>query len=172
MNTYEFASGRHLPKGADPTAIGLEIETIISERGAARPEYLVERASDPASPLHSCFEWDDSAAARAHRLEQARYVLRSVVIVREDRPEQTIRAFVSPAREGDWKTIDAALSSPTDRELLLAQARADLEAFVRKYQALEELNDVRAAAQQFVSALGPAKAKPRRKVENKEAVAA
>jgi hypothetical protein len=32
----------------------------------------LEAARDPNSPIHSCFQWDDSLAAEQYRLEQAR----------------------------------------------------------------------------------------------------
>ncbi len=49
--------------------------------GKLTPASVVSDASDPASPLHSCFEWDDSVAAHKYRLEQARVLIRSVKCV-------------------------------------------------------------------------------------------
>lgn len=56
--------------------------TAIADRNGGRltPELVVEAARDPASPLHSHFEWDDPKAAAAHRLDQARTLIRSVKI--------------------------------------------------------------------------------------------
>lgn len=46
--------------------------------GRLTPEAVVEAASDPDSPLHSAFTWDDAEAAHQHRLDQARFLIRRV----------------------------------------------------------------------------------------------
>lgn len=148
MSIYKF--GRPMPRGVKAEDIGQVIEQLIVERGEARPEAVVDLARNPDNPLHPCFEWDDTKAAEAHRIDQARYVLRAVVIVRDSASDTTIRAFVSPEREGGYRTIEAVMSDPTSRDLLIEQARRDLEAFSRKYQALEELSGVRQAIAEFV----------------------
>jgi hypothetical protein len=48
--------------------------------GVLKARTVLSAAEDPASPLHSYFEWDDSKAAAAHRLEQAGTLIRSVTI--------------------------------------------------------------------------------------------
>ncbi len=61
----------------------LEIE---DQEGRLDPDTVVQRASDPASPLHDHFVWDDAEAARLHRIRQARLLIRSVkieVVVRD-----------------------------------------------------------------------------------------
>jgi hypothetical protein len=132
-------------KGIDANDVGRSIQSLVDKHGEARPEHIVKAARSEKHPLHAHFEWDDSEAAKQHRLEQARYVLRAVTIVREDRPDVTIRAFVNVEREGAWNPIDVVLASPTGREQLLAQALSDLQALSRKYHVLEELEDVRSA---------------------------
>jgi hypothetical protein len=49
---------------------------LAGESGTLTPGAVVDDASDPASPLHAHFQWDDSIAARAHRLDQARALIR------------------------------------------------------------------------------------------------
>lgn len=44
------------------------------------PHLVVDAASDPKSPLHGCFVWDDERAAHGYRLDQARALLRDVQI--------------------------------------------------------------------------------------------
>jgi hypothetical protein len=144
-NKYKFKEGHPIPKGISPTDAGKAIEQLISKHGEARPEHLVDAARSKKHPLHHCFEWDDSKAAHEHRLNQARYVLRAVMIVREDRPEVTLRAFVNIERAGGWKAIGTVLSEPSSRTLLLQQALSDLRAFERKYATLSELDEVRKA---------------------------
>lgn len=52
----------------------------LERDGRLLPADVVEAARDPASPLHSHFEWNDSAAAEKYRLDQARTLIRSVKI--------------------------------------------------------------------------------------------
>lgn len=46
--------------------------------GTLTPVSVVDAARSPESPLHRYFEWNDSLAAIAHRLDQARVLIRSV----------------------------------------------------------------------------------------------
>jgi hypothetical protein len=42
----------------------------LKKRGKLSPSDVVEFARDEKTALHSCFEWDDSVAAREYRLHQ------------------------------------------------------------------------------------------------------
>jgi hypothetical protein len=48
--------------------------------GLITPDIVVAAARHPDSPLHSEFEWDDTAAAEKYRLDQARALIRSVKV--------------------------------------------------------------------------------------------
>lgn len=54
------------------------------------PEIVVEDASDPGSPLHTLFDWDDSSAAHKYRLVQARTLIRRVRITHNG---ETVQAY-------------------------------------------------------------------------------
>lgn len=58
---------------------------IENEKGFLDPQTVIDRAEDPASPLHGQFEWHDDIAAKAYRLGQARKLILSV------RVEVTVR---------------------------------------------------------------------------------
>ncbi|HAZ61006.1 MAG TPA: hypothetical protein DCY89_05470 [Gammaproteobacteria bacterium] len=62
----------------------MELSRIADATGALTPALVVEAATDPESPLHDAFDWDDSAAAHKYRLVQARSMIRSVRFVRGD----------------------------------------------------------------------------------------
>ena len=47
-------------------------------QGRLTPDEVVHIASDPESPLHEAFDWDDASAAHQYRLDQARSLIRSV----------------------------------------------------------------------------------------------
>ena len=55
-----------------------QIET--KHKGRLTPDAVVDDAKDKKSPLHDQFEWDDSKAAAAHRLAQARRLIVSVLV--------------------------------------------------------------------------------------------
>ena len=83
--------------------VGNELLALEEKMGQLKPELVVRHALDnPGSNLHSCFEWNDNAAGILWRIEQAKMLLRSVVIVREEDPRGTeIRLFVNIDRRGD-----------------------------------------------------------------------
>lgn len=62
------------------TVIAEELRRLELDNGRLLAEDVVLAASSPDSPLHDQFEWDDSKAAAAHRLDQARELIRSVRI--------------------------------------------------------------------------------------------
>ena len=59
------------------------ITTLEDRKGKLTASQVLEVARSPDSPLHPCFEWDDSIAAEQWRLEQARELIRRVKIVVE-----------------------------------------------------------------------------------------
>lgn len=54
------------------------IKECEDSRGRVTPNIVIEAAKDPASILHSEFEWDDSKAAHLHRIDVARRLIREV----------------------------------------------------------------------------------------------
>lgn len=80
-------------RGKEPQIIGEALIALYESNGSLPPETVVEEAADPASPLHDCFEWDNSAAAHKHRLWQARMLCRSIRIAIE--PDKSEPLFVS-----------------------------------------------------------------------------
>ena len=77
------------------------LRTLESETGRLDPELVVDAARDPTSPLHPFFEWDDSEAARQHRIGQARQLIRRVRIdvTVHDVPLQVVR-YVPDREDG------------------------------------------------------------------------
>lgn len=132
--------------GLDAQACGEALEAVQAT-GPLTPPRVVEIARPDTSPLHHAFEWDDEKAAQAHREEQARYLLRSIVIVREGQEDtRPIRAFVHVSdadAEGKpqsvYTDITTALRNPVLRAQVLRKAESELVAWRRRYQELEEL---------------------------------
>lgn len=130
-----------------------EIEEALAPIAAAncgilRPADVVEDARDPESRLHREFTWDDTAAAIAHRLWQARELILSVyVTIAPGDPKTLTRAYVSLRADrrqegGGYRAIVDVLSDDGRRTALLAEAKADMAHFVRKYKTFSELAPV------------------------------
>ena len=111
--------------------------------GVLLPEAVVEYAKDESTALHSAFEWDDSAAAVAWRVHQARNLIRVMVQIVEDprsSEPMTVRMYTALSEDEEgYKHTPTLLRTPAGREAVLATARAELAAFERKYAHLEEL---------------------------------
>ena len=127
-----------------------ELEAIRKKRrGILKAEDVVEAATDPDSPLHDQFTWDDTKAAKEYRLWQARELIRVVVQVLPN-TEKSTRVFVSLMDDrqsdgGGYRTMIDVLRTPIHRAKLLEQAKAEADAYRQKYQLLEELAEIFAA---------------------------
>lgn len=112
---------------------------------------VLDANSPKDAPLHSEFEWNDSAAAEQYRLHQAGHLIRSLIIVPEDVPAKSdVEAPVIAVRayfpvQGAFQNITAIVEEPDKYELILAQAKSELTAYLNKYNALKELQPIRDA---------------------------
>lgn len=121
------------------------LENIQKRKGILNPKDVVDEARNPKSPLHSCFEWNDSKAAERYRLEQARELIMKVTVIRPDNYGQavTVRAYQSLPGDrtngGGYRHVDAVLGNEEMRRDMLRQALRDLRSFRNKYAALKSL---------------------------------
>jgi hypothetical protein len=136
---------------SDPEIIA-ELRRISDENGGVlRAVDVVQAAKREASPLHTQFDWDDSEAAHKWRLHQARNLIRvTVEYIGEGEERTPARVFVSltPDRNEDggcYRATAAVMSDAKYRAQLLADARAEMERFEKKYSDLQELAEVFAA---------------------------
>lgn len=120
------------------------LQDINDRRGRLDPADVVDAARQETSPLHRYFTWDDASAAVAHRLEQARALIRRVKIVYKDEPEQPprrVRAFINVDPGGEsvsrsYLPLDAVAADDVLRERALAEAKRDLDMLAAKYRHL------------------------------------
>ena len=121
-----------------------ELERIRQENGGIlKAEAVVESASDITSPLHDQFQWDDTKAAEEWRLQQARQLIRTVIVILPNYSKPT-SAYVSLMDDrtqdnGGYRTIVDVMSDTSLREKLLTEALADLQRWEVKYAQLQEL---------------------------------
>ena len=130
------------PKQAQ--AIGEELEKLGE---AITPDAVVLAASSPESILHSCFEWKDDEAARRFRLHQARQLLNHVMVVvaMPNGKQSPMRAFHSIVVSGvsadgaekkqrAYIHIKLAETNPAAAAQVIEQAKAELQAWARRYR--------------------------------------
>ncbi len=100
------------------------IEALRDSNGFLNPEDVVAAASDPASPMHVHFEWNDAKASRLYRLGQARALIRSLHIpVRIGPTIVTAVAYVpSPQAAGTYQRLsEIEPRSDTAKAVVLAE---------------------------------------------------
>lgn len=118
-------------------------EEIVSIGDSATPARIVDKARNPETELHKCFEWRDDVAAEKYRLHQARQVVCHLVIretIREDRPP--IR-FMLQAKNGDgYEPTKIIYKDPDKYQALLDSVLRDLVAIRNKHSNLAELDEV------------------------------
>ncbi len=116
-----------------------EVCQELENTGGLTPERLVNVSKEETALLHNYFEWDNEIAGGNWRKQQARQIISHLVVKADDKPQ--VRAFVSvQPQEQDkaYYNIDFIVSRQDTRELLLNQAKRDLEIFKQKYNSLEE----------------------------------
>lgn len=74
MSKFIKLSAFQLNAPLDTEEVGKE----LSKLGNFTPTDVLDIAKSPKSPLHKYFEWDDSKAAHAYRLTQARHLVLSI----------------------------------------------------------------------------------------------
>ena len=148
---------------------GETCDRLANSDGGLTPQRMVDDARPEDSPMHEEFEWDDRIAGEKYRIEQARAVIRHIVVVRSDiqterelklvldnsdevetvrssedeigsKEDVQDRGFVSTGeRLTKYVSLESALTNKEWRKNLLAAAMRDLQAFRLKYYRLSEL---------------------------------
>jgi len=146
---FEFAEGARFQPGAikDANIVGKHIEMLRKQcKGELTPKDILDDARHDNSPLHSFFEWDDGVAAEAHRLAQARGLIRSVVAIytSPDKPAVRQKAYVHIAESGapHYREAGHAMSQTKTRKLVLQTAWRELQSWRQRYKDLKEFSDL------------------------------
>lgn len=142
-------------------AYGELMYDIARAKGYLLPEDLVEAARPADALMHRVFEWDDAKAAQAHRIAQARSVIRSVGVVLNTPSKREVRSVanvaltpsigeaVPPGRKVYFRLEDALIDDDRHAEYLRGVLR-QLQALLDKHGVLEELNPVRAIISELI----------------------
>lgn len=118
-------------------------EEIVSIGESATPAQIVDKARDPETELHKCFEWRDDVAAEKYRLQQARQVVCHLVIretIREDKPP--VRYMLQTKNGDGYQPTRIIYKDPDKYQALLQSVLRELEAIRNKHSNLSELEQV------------------------------
>lgn len=154
---YKWKPGTRISAKAE--AVGAEIERLTeANKGRLESGMLVESARSKSSPLHRLFDWNDKTAGDSWRQEQAKYILRNIIIVRDTRTEKEpkfFRAFVSIERDEKraYEPIGRVMEDPETREQILARALDEAEEWRDRYNQYLELAKVFGAIKETRSRL-------------------
>jgi len=131
-----------------------ELERLIKRHGAVTKELVLQVASDPASPLHQFFEWDNGAAAERYRLEQAyRLIQASAYVfllknqsqkpVGEPTPHRA-RGLIPQGRDGEgFRFRRDVLSEEEQRSSFIARKKRELDGWCNSVADIDEFAEVR-----------------------------
>jgi hypothetical protein len=148
--------GKSFPVKAQ--VVGERLMSIYKrENKQLTPEMVLEDAERKNSPLHICFEWDDSEAAHKYRLSQAGDIIRSVSVkykTNEDK-DVCVRSFVSIRVDENnvltdnffqknassfYVSIKDAMTDDILKKYTLDMALKELRSFMEKYRSINELD--------------------------------
>lgn len=142
--SYEWRPGTRTKHTVSAEVAG-EVLAEMANRGRLTAKALVEESRPENAPLHGEFEWDDQVAAEKYREVQGGNLIRSLVIRREDKPTETVRAFVNVTQSfanPSYTPINIVMEQKDGRARLIQQAYLELKAFQMKYQSLIDLASV------------------------------
>lgn len=142
----------------DPMKAGAQLEHIRRYRHIVTPEAIVEDSKRPDAALNPIFEWNNVVAGRLFRLSQARNVLQSLVIVREDAPDKPpIRAYVHLNGDEDadsrYEKIQVVMADAELRRQVLQTAWRELQGWRGRYDEYKEFAAIFAAIQETAEQL-------------------
>ena len=90
---------------------------------------VIKAAEDPNNVLHHLFEWDNSKAGNAHRVDQARQIITSVKIniVTESRTISAVSYVRDPRLSNDQQGYISVAKLKTDKDLAKDSIRYEFQ---------------------------------------------
>lgn len=125
----------------DAESVYYEIQTLGD---SYTPDDIVEKAKDPSTELHKCFDWDDTIAAEKWRRQTARFIccsLKVVVTTTKGKPQE-MRVIQSDKSLPAYKPVTFTVRNEDEYSKLLDQAKAELTSFKKRFASIVELENV------------------------------
>ena len=113
----------------------------LEAAGNLTAKSLLDVSRPQDAPLHSEFEWNDSVAAERYREDQARNIIRHLVVRLDNKPDEPVRGFfrIKHSEHQSYTNVTTILMHRELRADLIQQALEEMAAFERKYGTLAEL---------------------------------
>lgn len=73
---HEWVRGTHIR--GDPEVVAKQFDQLVQQQGALHLDDVIAVNQPESAPLHTYFEWNESAAAHLWQLHQAGHVVRSL----------------------------------------------------------------------------------------------
>ena len=135
---------------------GKRIYELMAKKGKTtiNAKEVLHDAKNKDSPYHNHFIWDNEEAGESHRLDQARRLISSIVVVKirvEEGEAIQVRAFVNVIDEEGEKgyvPIDVAISCPKTASQIVQQALSEAKAWKERYEEYKELSRIHKAINQ------------------------
>lgn len=121
--------------------------------GLIEAEAVVEAASDPESPLHRYFTWDDNEAAHQYRLVQARHLIARVTVTRVQPAPQYVNVRIGQRR--GYVSTERAVADPDLYAQVAREARRGIISYRNRLAAFEQAAKVVAALDVATDSLEP-----------------
>lgn len=143
-----------------------EIERNRKENGGTVDlNKLVTNSKPKDAPLHNAFSWNDKEAAHKFRVQEARYIVRSIEVVDQEvsepyRAYESVEVEVVSEDQEDTQKVEhvyrstkEVMSTQAGRDMLLQKAIRDMYTFKKKYAVLSELAIVMASIDETLGKL-------------------
>ena len=154
-NKYEATKGASFTQ-EKAQIYGEYLEQLIEGAGKQiATSEIVDAARDRQSPIHECFEWNDTIAGEKYRKHQARNLVNHIVKVNFVDDQIKEKAFyhikVTTEEEGKQKldpvymSQERVLSMAEFRRQTLNSAITQIEHWEKRYISFKELNIIFAA---------------------------
>jgi len=119
------------------------VQEIYEKSGEVRASILVEKASDPESPAHEAFEWDNTKAGHEYRLIQARKWLVVIEIIVDKRPTRLVHVPITISedesymeKESYYKPISLVSKNAVELELAISELQKFIDGAQRRINEL------------------------------------
>lgn len=142
--TYSWGEG--FKPNADANVVGAVYERLEEEGGVTKERFL-DASRPEESPTHNLFEWDDTKAAEAYRLETSKKIIGCLrmTVVGKSNEEIQVRAFVNispPSEKAEYECIETVMQDENKREVYLTRVKQELDNYIRRNAHIEELADI------------------------------
>lgn len=147
MTDYKVRKNYRFKK-EDAQIIGKELERLSKKhQGRITPEIVLKEATKNKNPLHKYFDWDNDRAAHQWRIQQTRYMIRSIEVQIGNEETVIVRKFYSLEDDEDggevtYIDVDVIKDSSLLRQQIIQRALKEIKYWQEKYKSYKEFDGI------------------------------